>query len=163
MELLGGLGSFGHEAGAGGDPLLEVLILDQLLDGAVLENAEARLPQVVDRELMGRVGEEDVRRFHRAHQRRGENSVHLRILEPLLQVGQLGASLVAQGDVRAAADVQPLQVAGRDAVADEMQLKCFHRQKHLDFRKVRRIVLKFLCAAGSLPFLRSTKYTPVSS
>ena len=67
------------------------------------------------------------------------------------------------GDVRAAADVQPLQISGRDAVADEMQLKCFHRQKHLDFRKVRRIVLKFLCAAGSLPFPRSTKYTPVSS
>ena len=85
----------------------------------------------------------------------------------LAMVAQLAtAGLAAKwwlGDVRAAADVQPLQVSGRDAVADEMQLKCFHRQKHLDFRKVRRIVLKFLCAAGNLPFLRSTKYTPVSS
>ena len=126
VELVGGLGPLGHIAGAGGDPLFEVLIVHQFLHGLVLKLAEARLPQVVDGEGVLCVREQDVRRFHRAQQGRGEHGVHLRVLEPLLQLGQLGTALVAQRDVGAAADVKALQVAGGHAVADEMKLKGFH-------------------------------------
>ena len=108
MELLGRLCALRHETRAGGDPLLEVLVLHQLLDGMVLKDAEARLPQVVHRELVGGIREQDIGRLHGAHQGGGEDGIHLRILEPLLQLGQLGAALVAQGDVRAAADVKAL-------------------------------------------------------
>ena len=38
----------------------------------------------------------------------------------------LGAALVAQGQVAAAANVQPLQIARRQAVADQMQFIIFH-------------------------------------
>ena len=126
MELLGGLGTLGHKAGAGGDPLFKVLILDQLFHRAVLKHAEARLPQVVHRELVGGVGEEDVGGLHRAHQRGGEDGIHLRVLEPLFQLLQLGAALVAQRDIRTAADVQPLEVALGHAMADEMKFERFH-------------------------------------
>ena len=44
VELLGGLCSLGHKAGAGGDPLFEILFLDQILHGAVLKHAKARFP-----------------------------------------------------------------------------------------------------------------------
>ena len=162
MERFGRLRAFGHKAGAGGNPLLEVFVLDQLLHGVVLKDAEAGLPQVVDRELMGRVGEEDVRRLHGAHQRRGEHGVHLGVLEPLLQVGQLGAAFVAQGDIRSTADVQPLEVARRDAVADQMQFECFHGSKHLDFRKDRLIVPVSSRRAQFSRSRRGTKYIPVA-
>ena len=126
MELLGRLGTLGHIAGAGGDPLLEVLVMDQLLYGLIFKLAETGFPQVMDGEGVGSIGEQDVGSFHRTQQRRGEHGVHLRILEPLLQLVQLGAALVAQGQVGAAADVQALQVAGGHAMADEMKLECFH-------------------------------------
>ena len=54
MERFGRLRTFGHKAGAGGDPLLEILFLDQILHGAVLKHAEARFPQVVHCELVAR-------------------------------------------------------------------------------------------------------------
>ena len=74
----------------------------------VLKDAETGLPQVMHRELVGRIREQDVGRLHGAHERGREDGIHLRILEPLFQLGQLGAALVAQGDVRAAADVKAL-------------------------------------------------------
>ena len=70
--------------------------------------------------------EQDVGCFHRAQQRGGEHGIHLRILEPLFQLIELRAALVAQRDVGAAADVQALQVACSHAVADEMKLERFH-------------------------------------
>ena len=108
VELLRGLCALRHKAGARGDPLLEVLVLHQLLDGMVLKDAETGLPQVMHRELVGRIGEQDVGRLHGTHERGREDGIHLRILEPLFQLGQLGAALVTQGDVRAAADVKAL-------------------------------------------------------
>ena len=75
---------------------------------------------------MGGVGEEDVGGLHRAHQRGGEDGIHLRVLEPLFQLLQLGAALVAQRDIRTAADVQPLEVALGHAMADEMKFERFH-------------------------------------
>ena len=72
------------------------------------------------------IREQDVGCFHRAQQRGGEHGIHLRILEPLFQLIELRAALVAQRDVGAAADVQALQVACSHAVADEMKLERFH-------------------------------------
>ena len=131
MELLRGLCALRHKAGARGDPLLEVLVLHQLLDRMVLKDAETGLPQVMHRELVGRIGEQDVGRLHGAHERGREDGIHLRILEPLFQLIELGAALVTQRDVRAAADVKALQIAGSQAVADEMELKGFHAKTPL--------------------------------
>ena len=83
---------------------------------------------------MGSSGEQDVGGLYRTQQGGGENSIYLRVGEPLLQVGQLGASLVAQGQVSAAADVQALQVARGHAVADEMKLEGFHGSHLFWFR-----------------------------
>ena len=94
-----------------------------------------RLPQVVDGELMGRPGEKDVRRLDGPQHRRGKHGVHHRVVEPRLQLGQLGPALVAQGQVGAAADVAALQVAGGQAVADQMQLKGLHAKTHLFHQK----------------------------
>ena len=126
VELLGGLSPLRHKAGTRGDPLFKVLVVHQFLHGLVLEFAKARLPQIVHRKGVGRVGEQDVGRFHRTQHGRGEHGVHLGVLKAFLQFGQLGTALVAQRDVGAAADVQALQVAGGHAVTDEMKFKCFH-------------------------------------
>ena len=147
VELLGGLCSLGHKAGAGGDPLLEILFLDQILHGAVLKHAKARFPQVVHCELVACIGEQNVRGLHSAHQRGGEHRVHLRILEPLLQLLQLGASLITQGDVRAAADVQALQITGRHAVADEMKFERFHGKTPLSGKEF-LFAVKFRTGSG---------------
>ena len=147
MELLGGLCSLGHKAGAGGDPLLEILFLDQILHGPVLKHAEACFPQVVHRELVACIGEQNVRCLHSAHQRGGEHRVHLRILEPLLQLLQLGASLITQGDVRTAADVQALQITGRHAVADEMKFERFHGKTPLSGKEF-LFAVKFRTGSG---------------
>ena len=87
------------------------------------------------RKLVGSPGEQDVGSFHRTQQRGGKHGVYLWVVEPLLQVSQLGASLVAQGQVGAAADVQALQVARGYAVADEMKLEGFHGS-HLFWFKI---------------------------
>ena len=55
----------------------------------VLKDAETGLPQVMHRELVGRIREQDVGRLHGAHERGREDGIHLRILEPLFQLGQL--------------------------------------------------------------------------
>ena len=78
------------------------------------------------RKLVGSSGEQDIGGLHRTQQGGRENSIYLRVGEPLLQVGQLSAALVAQGQVSAAADIQALQIARRYAVADEMKLEGFH-------------------------------------
>ena len=100
--------------------------MHQLLDRLVLKLAKTSLPQVVDRKGVLCIREQDVCRLHCTQQGRGEHGIHLRILEPLLQLRQLGAALITQRDVRAAADVQALQVAGSHAVADEVKLESFH-------------------------------------
>ena len=126
VELVGRLCVFGHIAGAGGDPLFKVLVVHQLLDRLVLKLAKAGLPQVVHGKGVLCIREQDVGCFHRAQQRGGEHGIHLRILEPLFQLIELRAALVAQRDVGAATDVQALQVACSHAVADEMKLERFH-------------------------------------
>ena len=100
--------------------------MHQLLDRLVLKLAKTGLPQVVDRKSVLCIREQDVCRLHCTQQGRGEHGIHLRILEPLLQLRQLSAALITQRDVRAAADVQALQVAGSHAVADEVKLESFH-------------------------------------
>ena len=135
MELLGGLCALRQIAGARGDPLFKVLVVHELLYGAALKLAKTGLPQIVHRKLVGSPGKQDVGGFHRTQQRGGKHGVYLRIGEPLLQVSQLGASLVAQGQVGAAADVQALQVARGYAVADEMKLEGFHGS-HLFWFKI---------------------------
>ena len=135
VELLGGLCTLRQIAGARGDPLFEVLVVDEILHRAPLKLAKTGLPQIVHRKLVGSPGEQDVGGLHRTQQGGGENSIYLRVGEPLLQVSQLGAALVAQGQVGAAADVQALQVARRYAVADEMKLEGFHGS-HLFWFKI---------------------------
>ena len=135
MELLGGLCALRQIAGARGDPFFEVLVLHELLHRSALKLAKAGLPQIVHRKLVGGPGEQDVGGLHRTQQGGRENSIYLRVGEPLLQVSQLGASLVAQGQVSAAADVQALQVARGYAVADEMKLEGFHGS-HLFWFKI---------------------------
>ena len=76
---------------------------------------------------MGGLREQDGRGLHCTHQRGGEYRVHLRVHKALAQLLQLCAALLAQGQVGAAADIKPLQVALGDAVADQMQLKGFHK------------------------------------
>jgi hypothetical protein len=66
--------------------------------------------------------------------RGGENSIYLRVGEPLFQLGKLRTALVAQGQVSAAADIQALQVARGHAVADEMKLEGFHGSHLFWFR-----------------------------
>ena len=100
--------------------------MHQLLDRLVLKLAKAGFPQVVHGKGVLCIREQDVGCFHRAQQRGGEHGIHLRILEPLFQLIELRAALVAQRDVGAAADVQALQVACSYAVADEMKLERFH-------------------------------------
>ena len=87
------------------------------------------------RKLVGSPGKQDVGGLYRTQQRGGKHGVHLWVVEPLLQVSQLGASLVAQGQVGAAANVQALQVARSYAVADEMKLEGFHGS-HLFWFKI---------------------------
>ena len=105
VELLGGLCALRQIAGARGDPFFKVLVVHELLYRATLKLAKTGLPQVVHRKLVGSPGEQDVGSFHRTQQRGGKHGVYLWVVEPLLQVSQLGASLVAQGQVGAAADV----------------------------------------------------------
>ena len=135
VELLGGLCALRQIAGTRGDPLFEVLVLHKLLHRSALKLAKAGFPQIVHRKLVGSPGEQDVGGLHRTQQRRGKHGVYLRVGEPLLQVSQLGASLVAQGQVGAAADVQALQVARGYAVADEMKFEGFHGS-HLFWFKI---------------------------
>ena len=78
----------------------------------------------------------------------GEHRVHLRILEPLLQLLQLGAALITQGDVRTTADVQALQITGRHAVADEMKFERFSMEKHLYPGKEFLFAVKFRTGSG---------------
>ena len=126
VELVGGLCPFRQIVGTRRDPLFTVLVVHQLLDRLVLKLAKTGLPQVVDRKGVLCIREQDVCRLHCTQQGRGEHGIHLRILEPLLQLSQLSAALITQRDVRAAADVQALQVAGSHAVADEVKLESFH-------------------------------------
>ena len=84
---------------------------------------------------------------HSAHQRGGEHRIHLRILEPLLQLLQLGASLITQGNVRTAADVQALQITGRHAVADEMKFERFHGKTPLSGKEF-LFAVKFRTGSG---------------
>ena len=134
VELLGGLCALRQIAGARGDPLFEVLVVDEILHRAPLKLAKTGLPQVVHRKLVGSPGEQDVGGLHRTQQGGGENSIYLRVGEPLLQVGKLRTALVAQGQVSAAADIQALQVARSHAVADEMKLEGFHGSHLFWFR-----------------------------
>ena len=108
--------------------------MDEILHRESLKLAKTGFPQVVHRKLVGSPGKQDVGGFHRTQQRGGKNGVYLRVDEPLLQVCQLGAALVAQGQVGAAADVQALQIARRHAVADEMKLEGFHGSHLFWFR-----------------------------
>ena len=128
VEIGGGLGPLGGEARPRGDPLGKVGVLHQLFHRPALKDPKVGLPQVVDGELVGRMGEQDARRLHRTQQRGGKDGVHLRILEPRLELGQLGPPFLAQGQVGAAANVAAVQVAGGQAVADQMQLKGLHAQ-----------------------------------
>ena len=73
------------------------------------------------------------------------------------QLLQLGASLITQGDVRAAADVQALQITGRHAVADEMKFERFHGKTPLSGKEF-LFAVKFAPAVGILPGPCATKY-----
>ena len=121
--------------------------MHQLLDRLVLKLAKAGLPQVVHGKGVLCIREQDVGCFHRAQQRGGEHGIHLRILEPLFQLIELSAALVAQRDVGAAADVQALQITGRHAVADEMKFERFHGKTPLSGKEF-LFAVKFRTGSG---------------
>ena len=115
----------GHRAARRVHPLGKLRVLHQLLHGSALKLAKGHLPQVVQLNLP-HAGKQNLRRLGGALHRAGEHQRHDRIVKILFQRFQLGAALVAQGQVAAAANVQPLQIARRQAVADQMQFIIFH-------------------------------------
>ena len=116
-EHLPVLRTLGHGAAGGIHPLGKLGVLHQLLHGAALKLAKGHLPQVIQLNLP-HAGKQNLRRLGGALQRAGKHQRHLRIVKILFQCFQLGAALVTQRQIAAAANVQPLQVSLRQTVAE---------------------------------------------
>ena len=116
------LGAFGHCVARRVHPGRKGRVFRKFGDLTALKFAEIHLPQIAQRNLP-HAGEQDVRRFGRAQQRRGENQFDRRIGEIPLERGELGAAFVAQRQVGAGADIPAFEVAGRQAVADQVKFE----------------------------------------
>ena len=101
------LGTLGHRAARRVHPLGKLRVLYQLLHGAALKLAKGHLAQVVQLNLP-HAREQNLRRLGGALHRAGEHQRHLGVIKILHQRFQLGAALIAQRQVAAAANVQPL-------------------------------------------------------
>ena len=118
------LGSLRHGMAGGVDPPGKLRVMDQLLHLAVLKFAETHLPQILQLQL-AHAGEQQVGALSGPQHRADKHQWHRRVGKALFQPGQLGASLVAQRQVGAAADITPLQIPGGETMADEMQFVVF--------------------------------------
>ena len=116
------LGALGHCVARRVHPGRKGRVFRKFGDLTALKFAEIHLPQIAQRNLP-HAGEQDVRRFGRAQQRRGENQLDRRIGEIPLERGELGAAFVAQRQVGAGADIPAFEVAGRQAVADQVKFE----------------------------------------
>ena len=70
-----------------------------------------------------------------------------RIIKLLRKERGITQKQAAQGDVRAAADVQALQITGRHAVADEMKFERFHGKTPLSGKEF-LFAVKFRTGSG---------------
>ena len=126
------LGPRGHRTAGGVHPPGELGVFHQLLQRPAFKLAERHLPQVLQFDL-AHAGEQHVRRLGGPQQGAGEHQRYLRVAELRFQLLQLGAALGAQGQVGAAAYVQPLQVPGGQAMADQMEFVIFHGVSHFPY------------------------------
>ena len=122
--------------------------MDQLLHLAVLKFAETHLPQILQLQL-AHAGKQQVGALFRPQHRADEHQRHLRVGKTLFQPGQLGAALVAQRQIGAAADITAFQIPGGEPVADEMQFVVFQNRVLL-FPELPEKDYKFMtkCAAA---------------